>query len=249
MIHVRIEMWPLGDQSKARHMGTIEIANDGTGTREEGNYKVRLSRMDSPTRAWKSLAIKGFNRVTRGPHDLLLLALLSGVGQRNKRLIDQLKEEYGETPAEDGLTLADYEEVLADHRRLVREIDVLLNGVAGAAKQASLCDIVAQLRHSSRGRKDGETPPPAGPVPVDQAAHRATLQYVAMGDTVIDQIAATANGQTIYRMFGRDETLAFVRAVEFEVLARCCASPSPAVAQPVAVTKNLAQGADHGCAT
>ena len=45
------------------------------------------------------------------------------------------------------LTIADYEEVLADHRRLVRELDVLLNGEAGAAKQASLCDIVAQVRN------------------------------------------------------------------------------------------------------
>lgn len=38
--------------------------------------------------------------------------------------------------------------VIADHNRLVRELDVLLNGEQGAAKQASLCDIVAQLRHS-----------------------------------------------------------------------------------------------------
>lgn len=44
------------------------------------------------------------------------------------------------------LTIADYEEVLADHRRLVRELDVLLNGEAGAAKQASLRDIVSQAR-------------------------------------------------------------------------------------------------------
>lgn len=40
----------------------------------------------------------------------------------------------------------DYEEVLADHRQLVRELDVLLNGEEGAAKQASLCDVVAQVR-------------------------------------------------------------------------------------------------------
>lgn len=33
----------------------------------------------------------------------------------------------------------------ADHQRLVRELDVLLNGESGAAKQASLCDIVAQV--------------------------------------------------------------------------------------------------------
>lgn len=36
-------------------------------------------------------------------------------------------------------------EVHKDHKRLVRELDVLLNGVDGAAPQASLCDIVAQL--------------------------------------------------------------------------------------------------------
>lgn len=41
--------------------------------------------------------------------------------------------------------LEDYERVLADHRRLVRELDVLLNG-DGAAAQASLCDIVAQVK-------------------------------------------------------------------------------------------------------
>src|SRR5437764_9515069 len=44
-----------------------------------------------------------------------------------------------------GATAADYEEVLADHRRLVRELDVLLNGEAGASRQASLVDIVAQI--------------------------------------------------------------------------------------------------------
>jgi hypothetical protein len=49
------------------------------------------------------------------------------------------------TEADTGLTAFDYEEVLADHRRLVRELDVALNGEEGAAKQASLCDIVAQV--------------------------------------------------------------------------------------------------------
>ena len=38
--------------------------------------------------------------------------------------------------------------VIDDNNRLVRELDELLNGEAGTAKQASLCDIVAQLRHS-----------------------------------------------------------------------------------------------------
>lgn len=46
------------------------------------------------------------------------------------------------------LCIADYEEVLTDHRRLVRELDALLNG-AGAARQASLCDIVSQVRYEN----------------------------------------------------------------------------------------------------
>lgn len=41
---------------------------------------------------------------------------------------------------------ADVSAVLVDQAHLVRELDVLLNGEAGAAQQASLCDIVAQLR-------------------------------------------------------------------------------------------------------
>jgi hypothetical protein len=32
----------------------------------------------------------------------------------------------------------------------VRELDVLLNGEAGAAKQASLCDLVAQVARMKR---------------------------------------------------------------------------------------------------
>lgn len=46
---------------------------------------------------------------------------------------------------EEGLTIADYKEVIADHKRLVREIDVILNG-EGAALQASLIDLVDQIR-------------------------------------------------------------------------------------------------------
>lgn len=41
---------------------------------------------------------------------------------------------------------SDYEAVLADHKRLVRELDVLLNGEDGAAQQAFLADLVAQVR-------------------------------------------------------------------------------------------------------
>ena len=38
--------------------------------------------------------------------------------------------------------IADLKEVLADKRRLARELDVAMHGEADAAKQASLCDLV-----------------------------------------------------------------------------------------------------------
>jgi hypothetical protein len=43
MIRITIEMLPHGDESRKRHMGTMEIANDATGTGTAGNYRVRLS--------------------------------------------------------------------------------------------------------------------------------------------------------------------------------------------------------------
>lgn len=44
------------------------------------------------------------------------------------------------------LTIKDYEEVLNDNKRLVRELDKIING-DHAAKQASLVDIVSQLKN------------------------------------------------------------------------------------------------------
>lgn len=43
--------------------------------------------------------------------------------------------------------MADYEDVLRNHRALVRRLDVALNG-DGAAKQASLVDLVAQFERT-----------------------------------------------------------------------------------------------------
>ncbi len=42
--------------------------------------------------------------------------------------------------------IAELEEVLADKRRLTRELDVAMNGEEGAAKQASLCDLIGPAK-------------------------------------------------------------------------------------------------------
>ena len=43
--------------------------------------------------------------------------------------------------------IAALEEVHKDHKRLVRELDVLINREDGAAEQASLCDLISQLNN------------------------------------------------------------------------------------------------------
>ena len=45
-------------------------------------------------------------------------------------------------------------EVLADKRRLARELDVALSGEEGAAKQASLCDLIGPVR-ALKAERDG----------------------------------------------------------------------------------------------
>lgn len=54
---------------------------------------------------------------------------------------------------EDQLTVEDYKEVIEDHRRLVRELDVLLNG-QDAAQNPSLCDILGQMKKSEHSIPD-----------------------------------------------------------------------------------------------
>lgn len=39
-----------------------------------------------------------------------------------------------------------YENVIADYRRLTRELDEALSGPGNAAKQASLCDLIPQAK-------------------------------------------------------------------------------------------------------
>ncbi len=81
---------------------------------------------------------------------------------------------------------SDYEEVLADHRRLVRKLDVLLNGEEGAAKQASLCDIVAQVQRE--GIKAAQ--PAASAEPVVTTRHDALVQILREAARILEAIPA-----------------------------------------------------------
>lgn len=72
------------------------------------------------------------------PAENKILIIQDGMGIAT--LDEQQMRQYG------WVKEADVQSILADHDRLVRELDVLLNGEDGAARQASLCDVVAQVR-------------------------------------------------------------------------------------------------------
>jgi hypothetical protein len=83
MIIVRVELWPRGDKSKARCLGEAEIANVG-GTKEIGDYDVRLLKWGAGRRTWKKGRLAGFPRLKLGPWDLLYRALAAIVHDRNR---------------------------------------------------------------------------------------------------------------------------------------------------------------------
>lgn len=68
---------------------------------------------------------------------------IKNAGSTSKLVGDAIRLERVNQQLQDAVKA--HEEVHEDHNRLVRELDVLLNG-DGAAKQASLCDIVAQVK-------------------------------------------------------------------------------------------------------
>ena len=74
MIRVTVELVPYGDESRAKTLHTAVIANDGTGTKNQGNYHFSLSRKGS-MRPWKSGRIRGFPRLRLGAWQLLQRAL------------------------------------------------------------------------------------------------------------------------------------------------------------------------------
>jgi len=82
MVRVTVELLPFGAETRKRHLGTMEISNDGSGGETVGNYRVRLSKWSRPDSTWRTGEVMGFQRRRRGPWDLLLVALLATVGDR-----------------------------------------------------------------------------------------------------------------------------------------------------------------------
>lgn len=83
MLVVRLFLWPGGDESQARELGRINIANDGSGDPERGNYDVELLHSGSywgQPGAWKKGRVLNYLREL-SPYHLVLAALEKTIGR------------------------------------------------------------------------------------------------------------------------------------------------------------------------
>ncbi len=64
MLVVKIELWPLGDEKRARELGRMLISNRGDHPKrpERGNYRVRLLRKGSKTAVTREAAVEDYPR-------------------------------------------------------------------------------------------------------------------------------------------------------------------------------------------
>lgn len=92
-------------------------------------------------RVWVNPALVEF--VADGDQDHAIIRFTSGKVQYVLGTPSEVQDKLAE--ATDAPAIRDYEAVLADHRRLVREIDSILNGEE-VARQASLCDLIPEIR-------------------------------------------------------------------------------------------------------
>ncbi len=92
MIRVTIELISAIHPNRNTVLGVAEIANDEKTSNETGgrlgSYSVKLSKWAPMLNdVWKRGRVENFDRVKRGPWDLLYLALRSCVGSRNKEAL------------------------------------------------------------------------------------------------------------------------------------------------------------------
>jgi hypothetical protein len=78
MIVVKVELWPFGDEDKARLLGVLMIANDGTGDNKKASYEVQASHagkyFGKRKEPYKTGRVEGFLR-SLSPYRLIFRAL------------------------------------------------------------------------------------------------------------------------------------------------------------------------------
>lgn len=87
MVKVTIELCPYGFEANKEVLGVVYISNDGTGTRESGNYNVEIDNEHIKRKTGIEVEhlyrVENFPRLNLGVYDLLYRALKAVVGDRN----------------------------------------------------------------------------------------------------------------------------------------------------------------------
>ena len=82
MIKITAELLPLGSEKHKVHLGTVKIANLGTGTKTQGNYRYSISRKGKPDSVGMEGTLERFPRKRLGVWDLLLRVIMDALGER-----------------------------------------------------------------------------------------------------------------------------------------------------------------------
>ncbi len=84
MLRITVELLPMGDESCKRLLSVAEIANDGTGTLDAGNYVFSISDREQRGGVWRQGTVTGFPRQRLTAWDLLYRVLHGcGMAERN----------------------------------------------------------------------------------------------------------------------------------------------------------------------
>lgn len=90
MLRVTIELVPFGDESRAREIGTMLIANDGEGTYAKGNYAYVYGYTDRRGVRFSTGTVKNFYR-NQGAWALIKKILVKG-NEEETILTDKLMD-------------------------------------------------------------------------------------------------------------------------------------------------------------
>lgn len=85
MIRITIELVPHGDESRARVLARGEIINEGTGTRERGNYYFWLSQSGRVTTKSRWGNVRDFPRLRKNVWHLLARVLNTAFGPKEAK--------------------------------------------------------------------------------------------------------------------------------------------------------------------
>jgi hypothetical protein len=90
MIRVEIYLDPFGFQEHSKHLHTIRITNDRTGTQTYGNYKYWIGKRERPEQKYRQGNISGFPRKRESAVKLLHCVLADAFDPKAESLENKI---------------------------------------------------------------------------------------------------------------------------------------------------------------